>query len=149
MSNVIPLTKRSHEQLPMDLSNTDIEKILTDVRTIEGKWSAKFVRVEYEASWAYVYCYGSTDDCTPVFSITRKGSAYTVVSWHLLDFILNGGFSEYTGDLDSALQFIKLRAEEAVEKTSMISASSPERSRRTRRSPTRGKKQGLAAMPPS
>ena len=148
MSNVISFPKRSQDQSPADLSQTDIELILTSVKAIEGKWSARFVRIQHEESWAYVYCYGPTDDCTPTFSITRRGSAYTVVSWHLIDFVLNGGFSEYTGDLVSALQFIKLLAEQEAGKVSTTSVVQDDRRQnQPRRSSRRGKKPGLAAAP--
>ena len=113
VSNVISFKKHVQNQLPTDLSPTDIEKVLTTVRAIKGQWSAKFVRIGQEASWAYVYCSGPVDDCTPTFSITRKASTYTVVSWHLIDFVLDGGFPELTGDLDSTLLFLKMLAEES------------------------------------
>ena len=115
MTNVIPFKRRAHNTMPQDLSKDDIQIILESVRALKGKWSSRFVQIEDEASWAYVYWFGPAEDCTPVFSITRTVSSYTVVSWHMMEFVLNGGFSEYSADnIDHTLAFMKVRAEEAV-----------------------------------
>ena len=115
MTNVIPFTRPAPNTTPQDLSEDDIRKVIDCVRVLQGKWSSRFIRVEEEANWAYVYWFGPADDCTPVFSITRTVSSYRVVSWHMMDFVLNGGFSEYSADtIDPTLEFIKMQAAEVA-----------------------------------
>lgn len=111
MTNVIPFKRPAPNTTPQDLSEDDIRKIIECVRALQGKWSSRFVRIEDEASWAYIYWFGPAEDCTPVFSITRTVSSYTVVSWHMMDFVVNGGFSECSADnIDQAFEFMAMQA---------------------------------------
>jgi hypothetical protein len=96
MSNIVKLPIG---EIAIDLKAEDIEAILDCAKSLPGQWGAKIIRVERSkgdrsVNWGYFFRRGPADDISPAISITRTTSHYTVVSWDLLEFSIEGSFIE-------------------------------------------------------
>jgi hypothetical protein len=88
------------DEVAVDLELNDINAIVECARSLPGQWGAKIMRIERckdrrEVSWGYIFRREQPDDIAPVLSITRTSAHYTIVAWDLLEFAMEGCFSEY------------------------------------------------------
>jgi hypothetical protein len=84
---------------PIDLDDNDREAILERARGLKANWGVRFVLLFHsddspEPKWAYLYNRGLATDATPVITITRTTSDYTVIAWDFLQFLADGNFRE-------------------------------------------------------
>src|ERR1022692_1670612 len=90
----------AEREFAVDLEPNDIDAIMECARSLPGQWGAKIIRVVRskdlpQANWGYIFRRKQEDDIAPVLSITRTRTRYTIVAWDLLEFVVDGCFSEY------------------------------------------------------
>ncbi len=88
---------------PIDLDQDDVRAILEYAKRLGGNWLVRFVRMCHarekpEPKWGYFFFCGPADDGMPIITITRTASAYRVISWDILQLLMEGNFTELRGD---------------------------------------------------
>jgi len=116
------------DDCPVDLDDSDVEAISAEVGRIEGGWDVKYVRISHsvgvpEPKWAYIFHRGpATDANKPILSITRTKYHYTVVCWDILQFIMEGHFTEHRSD---SLEDSLCAVHELVDPTKLSECAKP------------------------